>query len=161
MEIVSGQREAGTKRLLSVCRSRGPRFVWAGNRMKPLRPSSRDGPCTHLYSRPIFICIYSPSPLYAAAFPAIYSDEKGPDGNRFQHAACCRCHDPKTRDVLEKMASRERDLTWLTLSTRLLLLPFFGWFSFTNADAFYIRLKACWESGVGGAEVSNLTLVPR
>lgn len=161
MGIVSGQREAaGTKRLLSVCRSKGPRFVWAGNRMKPLRPSSRGGPCTHLYSRPIFICIYSPS----SAFPAIYSDEKGPDGNRFQHAACCRCHDPKRREVLDRRWQVEREtwLDWLYLPG-CCLLPFFfpGCFSFTNADAFYIRLKACWESGVGGVEVSNLTLVPR
>lgn len=61
------------------------------------------------------------------------------------------------------MASKERDLTdsIFPVAAAAAAVFFFCCFSFTNADAFYIRLKACWESGVGGVEVSNLTLVPR
>jgi len=107
--------------------------------MKPLRPGSRGGPCTRsLFRRPIFICIYSPSPC--ALLPLLQSIgmERGPDGNRFQRAACCRCHDPKKRDVLEKMASRERlDLT-LILPVAAAAVSRLPCFSFRNADAFSV-----------------------
>jgi hypothetical protein len=110
MKIVSS-REAGTKRfIVCVGRKASFRLSWKQDEAIAAQQQSRRA-CSHLYSDLFFILFYLYLLFFSAAFPAIYSDEKGPDGNRFQHAACCRCHDPEKQKLWRRWQVERLDLT--------------------------------------------------